>query len=656
MESSLQMDAATEFPFHLYISRIVIFIFLLQVNEFGASKFSEPVSFSTAGSAPNQPQAPGLSMSDKSSLELVWSKRLCDEEFVLQMDDRMSGHGFLPCYTGSNCHHICTGLRSNTQYRFRLRAQNGEGMGPWSEEACYTTFPDVPGPPLRPASKGRLHAHSFKVRWDPPADNGGSPITSYILELDDGANGWRTVGQGLDLERVCDGLVPGTLYKVRVACASAGGHSPHSEVCHISTEPVCPGQCAPPRVHGKPKSSSLQLKWGWPETDGGSPVAEFEIAMTEPDNATRTVYRGAATECVVASLLPGRPYLFQVRAHNKMGAGNWSESLEVVSGAGPPDQPKDPGVVCKAGGAIVSWEAPISNGAIISEYQLEFAMLRRTVVRSNAGEDAANSAGESEDTDGDDAAATDDGDASRSSDDDYNDDEQDAAEEREEEEEEYDDESPDSDDEEVSSCSNSPKRQPAPAPVFPSASAKPRSKPRKSSRKTKSHAAVAEEQEEQELLPMVFEEECENVEWKSAYAGSATHFELRSLVPAATYSLRVCALNSAGKSEWSNEVAVITPPATPGAVESVKLVSSSASSMVLSWPRPEAHGAAISHYNVDWGTGAIVATDGSEARFTLTDLKPDMAYNIRIQVTLRRTPNYVFYRVSKHNSVLHSVY
>ena len=574
-------------------------------------------------------------MSDKSSLELVWSKRLCDEEFVLQMDDRMSGHGFLPCYTGPNCHHICTGLRSNTQYRFRLRAQNGEGMGPWSDEACYTTLPDVPGPPLRPASKGRLHAHSFKVRWDPPSDNGGSPITSYILELDDSANGWRTVGQGLDLERVCDGLVPGTLYKVRVACASAGGHSPYSEICHISTEPVCPGQCAPPRVHGKPKSSSLQLKWGWPETDGGSPVTEFEIAMTEPDNATRTVYRGAATECVVASLLPGRPYLFQVRAHNKMGAGNWSDTLEVVSGAGPPDQPKDPRVVCKAGGAIVSWEAPISNGAIISEYQLELAMLRRTVVRSNAAEDASNSAEES-DTDGDDAAATDDDGASHSSDDDYSDGEQDADEEMEEEEEqeeqqEYDDESPDSDEEEVSSCSNSPKRQPAPAPVFPSASAKPRSKPRKSSRKA--HAAVSEKQEQEEPLPLVFEEECENVEWKSAYAGGATHFELHALVPAATYSLRLCALNSAGKSEWSSEVAVITPPATPGAVESVKLVSSSASSMVLSWLRPDAHGAAISHYNVDWGTGTIKATEGSEARFTITDLKPDTAYNIRIQVT-----------------------
>ena len=42
----------------------------------------------------------------------------------------------------------------------------------------------------------------------------------------------------------------------------------------------------------------------------------YEIDMTCPDNTTRGVYRGRDTECVVASLLPGRPYMFQVRLGN----------------------------------------------------------------------------------------------------------------------------------------------------------------------------------------------------------------------------------------------------------------------------------------------------------------------------------------------------
>ena len=123
------------------------------------------------------------------------------------MDDKISGHGFLPVYTGSDTQHICNGLRRNATYNFRLQSANIEGKSAWSLEVNdtqyivsiystrltlkqlqvhYKTLPDVPGPPLRPASKGRLHSHSFKVRWDPPADDGGSPITNYILEIDDG--------------------------------------------------------------------------------------------------------------------------------------------------------------------------------------------------------------------------------------------------------------------------------------------------------------------------------------------------------------------------------------------------------------------------------------------------------------------------------------
>ena len=85
------------------------------------------------------------------------------QEFVLHMDDQISGHGFLPVYTGSDTSHISTGLRRNASYKFRLQAQNEEGKSPWSDEVSYYTLPDIPGPPLRPASKGRLHPHSFKV-------------------------------------------------------------------------------------------------------------------------------------------------------------------------------------------------------------------------------------------------------------------------------------------------------------------------------------------------------------------------------------------------------------------------------------------------------------------------------------------------------------
>ena len=56
-----------------------------------------------------------------------------------------------------------------------------------------------------------------------------------------------------------------------------------------------------------------------PDYDGGSPVNEFEVQLINPDATSRTAYRGRDLDCVVAGLMPGRLYLFQVRAFNRAG-------------------------------------------------------------------------------------------------------------------------------------------------------------------------------------------------------------------------------------------------------------------------------------------------------------------------------------------------
>jgi hypothetical protein len=61
------------------------------------------------------------------------------------------------------------------------------------------------------------------------------------------------------------------------------------------------------------------LYLAYPDYDGGSPVIDFEVQVTNPDSSSRIVYRGRDLDCTVAGLLPGRPYLFQVRAFNRAG-------------------------------------------------------------------------------------------------------------------------------------------------------------------------------------------------------------------------------------------------------------------------------------------------------------------------------------------------
>ncbi|XP_049774284.1 fibronectin type-III domain-containing protein 3A isoform X1 [Schistocerca cancellata] len=346
---------------------------LAAVNEYGKGPYSDIVQFSTSGSPPTAPASPVLKEATVSSLHLAWQKRPNDVEFCLQMDDLVSGHGFRPVYNGPETHYVQDRLYRHTEYKFRLCAHNEEGNSRWSDEVCYRTLPGRPAVPSRPSVKGRIHTHTFKIKWEPPSDTGGAEITAYTVELN-GGRGFERVYTGPELEYVCDRLMPGTTYQARVSCSSAGGCSDYSEPCIVTTEAVCPGQCSPPRLHGKARATSLALKWSDPEYDGGSPLTDFEVELTQADSTKCMVYRGKEAECVVSELSPGQLYVFQVRAFNRVGPGPWSDPLEVLSGAAPPETPSPPQVNCRSSQHVfVHWLEPVSNGATITDYRLEMS-------------------------------------------------------------------------------------------------------------------------------------------------------------------------------------------------------------------------------------------------------------------------------------------
>ncbi|KAG8187970.1 hypothetical protein JTE90_025738 [Oedothorax gibbosus] len=344
---------------------------LAAVNECGQSEFSNISCFSTSGSAPSQPAPPELKEAGVNRLQLEWEQRPNDDNYTLQMEDERTRHGFLPVYNGRDTSYTCIRLSHHTMYKFRLNASNDEGSSPWSQVVEYTTLPDRPGKPGKPIIKGRTHSTYFKMAWERPKEDGGSPITEYNLEMDSG-NGFESIYRGEEVEHQCDNLNPGKSYTFRVQCSSIGGKSDFSDTGIAVTLPVVPGVCETPKVHGKPKALSIHVKWANPEYDGGAEVQEYEVEVIHPNETSRIAYKGPGTDCVVAGLLPGRVYKFRVRACNKVGAGSWSEFLEATSGAGNPEAPLDVQVSPRSPHSVfVSWTEPFHNGAIISEYRLE---------------------------------------------------------------------------------------------------------------------------------------------------------------------------------------------------------------------------------------------------------------------------------------------
>ncbi|XP_029458721.1 LOW QUALITY PROTEIN: fibronectin type-III domain-containing protein 3A [Rhinatrema bivittatum] len=350
-------------------------------NDMGMSGFSEEVIYYTSGSAPSMPASPTLIKAEVTSISLQWSKPSgtpSDEgiSYILEMEDETSGYGFKPKYDGDDLMYTVKNLRRSTKYKFRVIAYNSEGKSSPSEVVEFITCPDRPGAPSKPSVKGRMHAQNFKIIWDPPKDDGGATITKFVVEMSEGASGnkWDMVYSGAAREHLCDRLSPGCSYRLRVYCISEGGQSAVSEALVVQTPAVFPGPCLPPKPQGRPRAREMQLRWGPPQIDGGSPVTFYSLEMCPvEEDEHKEVYQGSEVECTVSSLLPGKTYSFRLRAANKAGYGLYSEKCEITTAPGPPDQCRPPKVTCRSATcALVHWEGSANNGAEITEYRLEW--------------------------------------------------------------------------------------------------------------------------------------------------------------------------------------------------------------------------------------------------------------------------------------------
>ncbi|XP_055305314.1 fibronectin type-III domain-containing protein 3A-like isoform X5 [Sitodiplosis mosellana] len=349
---------------------------LAAINERGRSVYSDTVTYSTSGNPPSQPVAPLLKHATPSSLHLTWSRRSQDEEFILQINDKESGHGFLPAYTGRDVSYECQNLRRATSFQFRLKAENEAGQSSFSEEVTFRTLPERPGRPQKPQVKGKIHANHLKVRWDPPTDRGGAEINLYFVEISSGAC-FERIYTGPETETICDRLNPGTTYQVKVACESVGGTSQFSEPLTVTTEAVAPDAPSPPYCNSPPEPHTAILQWDKPDYNGGALVTEFEVELQHQTNTQfqQIIYKGKDTYCVATNLQPGEWYCARVRSINRIGFGPWSSDFEFAAGAAAPSAPITPTIIVRSATHLtVSWNEPKTNGAQITEYRLEYAL------------------------------------------------------------------------------------------------------------------------------------------------------------------------------------------------------------------------------------------------------------------------------------------
>jgi plastocyanin len=78
---------------------------------------------------------------------------------------------------------LVTGLRRGAAYRFRVAARNAVGASLFSDPSNIAITPRQPFVPrIGPATAGPAGGQrTATARWRPPLNNGGSPVTGYVL-------------------------------------------------------------------------------------------------------------------------------------------------------------------------------------------------------------------------------------------------------------------------------------------------------------------------------------------------------------------------------------------------------------------------------------------------------------------------------------------
>ncbi|HEY0492053.1 MAG TPA: fibronectin type III domain-containing protein, partial [Candidatus Dormibacteraeota bacterium] len=195
------------------------------------------------------------------------------------------------------------------------------------------------------------------VTWSAPADDGGSPITSYTVNTV-GGGPTVTTADGTTLSATVTGLANGTAYTFTVVATNAAGNSSASTASAAVT-PGATAPAAPTAVMGTPGDGQATVSWTAPSDDGGSAITGYTVTASDGTTATAG---GSALSATVSGLTNGTPYTFTVVATNGVGNSVASGPSGSVTPRTVPGAPTAVSATAGSSKATVSWSAPADDG------------------------------------------------------------------------------------------------------------------------------------------------------------------------------------------------------------------------------------------------------------------------------------------------------
>jgi parallel beta-helix repeat protein len=338
-------------PGELYFYKITA------VNILGEGPFSNEVSGMPVAE-PSEPTGLGIIGGD-SFVNLTWSPPSDDggsaiTGYNIYRDDMPGVYQFVPA---GQLWFEDLGLTNGVTYTYNVTAINGEGEGPNSGDISATPLTVPDSPTGLTAQEGNSY---INLTWNPPASDGGSPITNYVIYRGTVSGGeiWLTeIGNITYFNDT--GLTNGQEYFYFIRAKNSEGEGPDSsEISEIPKRPPF----GPSNLQVNVGDTMVNLSWLAPANDGGSNVTGYRIYKgNESGNLTFLIEIGNILYYEETDVTNGDTYYYQISAINIMGEGSKSNEISATPGT----TPGIPGgVSAEAGDSFIeiSWNAPTSDG------------------------------------------------------------------------------------------------------------------------------------------------------------------------------------------------------------------------------------------------------------------------------------------------------
>lgn len=168
------------------------------------------------------------------------------------------------------------------------------------------------------------------------SENGGSPILSYELQVDNGFGGeFISLTGGFSLETAYlfeDGVTSGSIFRFRYRSRNVNGWGDFSDISHLKAATVPQRPAKPTFVTAD--STSLTIALEESILDGGQLITEYEVFAKAPSGewSELTSYDGMSSQFTIATdeLTAGVIYRLKYRAVNAYGVSDFSEELQAA--------------------------------------------------------------------------------------------------------------------------------------------------------------------------------------------------------------------------------------------------------------------------------------------------------------------------------------